>query len=435
MTNISRFPLLRRFHSDEGANIAELTAFSAIPMSMAAALIVIQGQMYNAQQQLQMSANMAALAGASELTTSPTSAVSTATQYSADNTAYGLTPTMVSGYPKTLCVNPDGSSCSGAANAVQVQQQVTIPLYFGGLFGANTTTLTATATAGATGGVGTAADIMIIIDTTASMSDSDSNCSVTGATRLGCALAGAKTLLTAFNPAIEQVGIMAFPGVKNATQAADDYACPGSQPTTVAYNNSPDYVIVGLSSDYKTSDTATTLNPASNIVKAVGGVSGCKGLQAPGGFGTFYADAITAAQNTLNSTGRAGVQKVIILLSDGDANAKAANPANISSSEANNQCHEAITAAQNATNADTWVFTAAYGSPTGSSCSTDKSPTISACATMQAIASTSSMFFPDIASAAAGCTSTINPANDVIGIFNDIGKSLTGPHLVPTPSS
>ena len=261
MTNIARFPLLRRFHSHEGANIAELTAFTAIPMTMAAALIVIQGEMYNAQQQLQMSANMAALAGASELTTNTTSAVSTATQYSAKNTAYSLTPTLVSGYPKTLCVNSDGSSCSGASNAIQVQQQVTIPLYFGGLFGMDTTTLTATATAGASGGVGTAADIMIIIDTTASMNDADSNCSVAGATRLGCALAGARTLLTSFNPAIEQVGLMAFPGVQNATQAAEDSACPGSQPTTVAYNNSPDYVIVGLSNDYKTSDTATSLNP------------------------------------------------------------------------------------------------------------------------------------------------------------------------------
>ena len=46
------------------------------------------------------------------------------------------------------------------------------------------------------------------------------------------------------------------------------------------------------------------------------------GVQATGGFGTFYADAITAAQTTLNWSGRAGVQKVIIFLSDGDANAK-----------------------------------------------------------------------------------------------------------------
>ena len=378
---------------------------------------------------------MAALAGASELITSATSAVSTASQYSARE--HRLQPDADAG--KRLSENT-------MRELRRLILQRRLERHPGATASHDTPLFRRFVWKGhhnphryGDGGSerrgGMAADIMIIIDTTASMNNADSNCSVAGATRLGCALAGARTLLTSFNPAIEQVGLMAFPGVQNATQAAKDSACPGSQPTTVAYNNSPDYVIVGLSSDYKTSDTATSLNPASDIVKAVGAVSGCTGLQAPGGFGTFYADAITAAQNTLNSTGRAGVQKVIILLSDGDANAKAANPANIASSEASNQCHEAITAAQNATNADTWVFTAAYGSPTASSCSTDTSPTISACATMQAIASTSSMFFPDIASAAAGCTSTINPANDVVGIFNDIGKSLTGPHLVPTPSS
>ena len=56
----------------------------------------------------------------------------------------------------------------------------------------------------------------------------------------------------------------------------------------------PLYQIVGFANDYRTSDTAS-LNTSSNIVKITG--SGC--LKTPGGLGTYYADAITAAQNAL----------------------------------------------------------------------------------------------------------------------------------------
>ena len=47
-------------------------------------------------------------------------------------------------------------------------------------------------------------------------------------------------------------------------------------------------------------------------------LTGC--LTAPGGEGTFYADAISAAQAALISEGSSTAQNVIILLSDGEAN-------------------------------------------------------------------------------------------------------------------
>ena len=55
------------------------------------------------------------------------------------------------------------------------------------------------------------------------------------------------------------------------------------------------------------------------------GSSGCAGEQAPGGEGTYFADAINQAQATLVATNQTGVcanltcQNVIILLSDGGA--------------------------------------------------------------------------------------------------------------------
>ena len=132
-------------------------------------------------------------------------------------------------------------------------------------------------------------------------------------------------MLSGFWPSQDQVGLLAFPGMTSAT-VSKDYTCPTSNPTIVSYGNltpAPVYQIVGLSTDYKTSDATTSLNPASNVVKAVGGASGCSGIKAPGGEGTFYADAITAAQLTLTTTGRVGVQKAIIMVTDGDASASA----------------------------------------------------------------------------------------------------------------
>jgi hypothetical protein len=57
-----------------------------------------------------------------------------------------------------------------------------------------------------------------------------------------------------------------------------------------------------------------------------------------------------------------------------------ASSSNMPAGKYNNQCHEAITAAQAATAAGTWVYTIAYSAATSGSCSTD-SPTISACST------------------------------------------------------
>ena len=76
----------------------------------------------------------------------------------------------------------------------------------------------------------------------------------------------------------------------------------------------PIYQVVPLSSDYRTSDTATTLNASSDLVTCL------KSIAAPGGFGTFYADAINVAQSNLTASARSGARNVIILMSDGEAN-------------------------------------------------------------------------------------------------------------------
>jgi hypothetical protein len=269
---------------------------------------------------------------------------------------------------------------------------------------------------------------MLILDTTASMNSSDSSCSVSGATRLTCAEAGARTLLGVLSAAGDKVGLMVFPGVTSGT-VANDYDCTGTNPTTVAYNGSPTYQILGLGNDFKTGGSSS-LNTSSNIVKAFGGGgSGCAhAMAAPGGQGTFFGDAITAAQAVLHAQSDSS-QKVIIILSDGDASASSSK---MPAGEANNQCHEAITAAQAATTAGTLVYTVAYGAPTSSttSCATD-SPHISACTTMEDMASNASTFYSDQTGGTSTCTSAANPTSELVSIFSSIGSSFSAPRLLP----
>jgi hypothetical protein len=201
-----------------------------------------------------------------------------------------------------------------------------------------------------------------------------------------------------------------------------------------------DYLVVPFSNDFKTSNTATALNSASNLAKAVGAVSTCAGLQAKGGYGTYYADVIADAQSYLTANGRSGAQKVIVFLSDGDANASSSN---MPSGKATNQCHEAITAAQAATTAGMIVYTAAYGASTTlqtGSCSTDsQAPSVSACSTLQKMATSTATFFPlNQGGSTSTCTSSVNANSDAATAFASIGSAInTGastPRLVTNGS-
>ena len=138
---------------------------------------------------------------------------------------------------------------------------------------------------------------------------------------------------------------------------------PYPLPTAPTYTPAatPTYQIVNFSSDYRTSDTATSLNTSSNLVIAAGGKTGCTGLQAIGGQGTYYAGVIYSAENLLLAQQAAypGTQNALIILSDGDANASSADLPGASTTSGvypstKQQCHQAITAAQ-------WAATAGNG--------------------------------------------------------------------------
>jgi hypothetical protein len=211
------------------------------------------------------------------------------------------------------------------------------------------------------------------------------------------------------------------------------------QPATTA-----GYQITQLSNNYRVSNATTALNPASQIVGA-SYWSSCPGLptnryyglNAVGGVNTYYAGAMQEAQFKLEAAAGRNAQPVIILLSDGDANA---NASTVPAARVPNQCRQAIDAAVAAASSsiDTLVYSIAYNASRSSSgsCSSD-SPRISAFETMRQIArNATTPNVPDpekffCLPAASGCTS----ANTLADVFKKIAADLTSSRLIPDDTS
>lgn len=448
----------RRSFADQRGQVFPTVMLCISVLLGMAALSVDVGLAYVGARELQASTDAAALAAAQALPNSTASSV--ATSYSAvagGKNVYANLPNvaMVAGYPKLTCLTTltnQGIPCVAPANAnaVVVSQQVQVPLFFSRVFGVKTFTITSTATAAMRGAAVAPYNVMLLVDTTASMNSTDSNC---GSTRIACALSGVRTLLKSLSPcpagltscgsvtsgnvanAVDTVGLMVFPGLTSTTQVKYEYDCTTSPlPTIAKYTASPlpTYQIIPFSSDYRGSDTATALTATSNLALASQGVSTCpQGVSSVGGVGTFYAGAINAAQAALvtEAASRPNSQNVLILLSDGDASATSGNMSGYPTTQ---QCHQAITASQNAQAAGTRVYSVAYGSAT-TGCSTDTSPTINPCQTMQQIASSSSTFFSDYTATGgdSSCVSASRPVTNLNQIFTEISGDLTVARLIP----
>jgi hypothetical protein len=496
--------LIVRFFKDQSAQMLPIMAFMVIAFMSIAAFSVSIGNTYIQQHQLQAAANASALAGAQQLpNATAATAAATYSSVSGNNNSSSYMPgvTMASGYPKLECLNTltsMGIVCVAPANAnaIQVKQQVTVPILFGGLFGGkSTTTLTATATAAARGSGATIEpyNVAIIVDATSSMSDTDSD-SLCNSSRMSCALQGVRVLLQALSPcsgalsscgtitagtlgagnvvgSVDRIALFSFPNV-STSNVADAYDCSSTNATKEPYTfptagatsytplSSSTYEDVGFSSDYKTSDTATTLNPApktssgNNLVKATGGLSNCTAMGNPGGEGTYYAGAIYAAQSALVAEQAAfpGSQNVLILISDGEAGTSTDDLGLSSNNNATTypgykqQCAQAVTAAKNIATANlygngaipTRVYSVAYGATASTSdCSMDSNPKITPCQTMQNIASSPQNFFSDYtASQGSGtCISASRPTTGLTQIFAIIAGDLAVAHLVPNSTT
>jgi Flp pilus assembly protein TadG len=305
--------------------------------------------------------------------------------------------------------------------------------------------------------------------------------------RLGCAENGVQQFLAGIHPcassgcgsavsgssydytnAVDKVALFTFPEPANSTTAEDDYNCTGSNPQIIPYTfpsatatsytysssgSGGDYQITPYMGNYQTvsnGDATGTLNTSSSayLPLAVGASSSCPAMGAPGGEGTYYAGAIYAAQASLTAAQAAEaqnglqVQNAMIIVSDGDASASKSQMASSATSNGlypsyNDECQQAITAAQAATAAGTTVYTVAYGSP-NSGCSTDGSR-LSPCQTMQEMASNAGTFYSDNnqSGTSSSCYSENAPA-DLADIFTALVGRFTNTRLIPNatfPSS
>jgi hypothetical protein len=213
----------------------------------------------------------------------------------------------------------------------------------------------------------------------------------------------------------------------------------------------PLYEVVGFGNDYRTSDTASSLNSSSNLVKITTITSGTPCLGTPGGLGTYYADAITAAQTALVAeqsarvaAGGVGGTNVIILLTDGNATSSSTEMGPLKSTTG--ECQAAVTAAQNAAAAGTKVYAVYYDdNGTSSTCSYDSgsytgSAPNGACYTLQQIANapgaTAGTYVNDpakfysIDGTSSPCPSQ-NSYSSIENVFTNIAQSLETARLIP----
>ncbi|MGB8028901.1 MAG: TadG family pilus assembly protein [Terracidiphilus sp.] len=374
---------LRRLWRDEKGQTLVVVGLTLMTMFALAGVSVEVGHIYYAYQELVASTNAATLAAAQtmpNMTQANTNLVAYSSETSQLNAnrflqndsisaAYTcssiVSGSLSSGGLNVACQTPTSGSCGGpsSCNAIAVTQTATVHLWLGKLFGVPTVNLTAKAYASMRGGSDIPYNIAVILDTTNSMTaaaPTGDGCG-SGATQINCAVFGLKTMLQNMDPCdlnttcststpyVDGTALYVFPPV-NINDTTDDTTCPTSNPPIVPYsfiNVTPSsqnlslpsstsgtayssvyagtYDVQPFEDTYKANDTTTTLASGDALSSAVGyATSGtCKGLQAPGGEGTYYAQVIRAAQAALVSqqTSYPGSQNIMIILSDGDATA------------------------------------------------------------------------------------------------------------------
>ncbi len=291
-------------HTRELGQTLPLVAVMMLTLLCFLGLVIDVGNAYRVRDALQASADAAAAAGAGTLTmtypASTSNAVSTAKKYTSatggTNTIVGVPAANVAQTVTTSCVQSATAVPCTTANTVTVTETASVPTYFLSLLGYNTLTMSARAQACSPCNE-LPLDIELVIDRTGSMADDSKMTNL----RNG--------LINGFLPGLDatndSVGLTVFPPDTNGTNDV----C--SKASSNAYDvSNPTYGVVPLSDDYQTGPGA--LDTTSTLVKDI------KCLQPNGS--TDYADAMAAGYAALQSQGRSGVQKVIVLLSDGAAN-------------------------------------------------------------------------------------------------------------------
>ena len=483
-----RESLVPRVRNSESGQTLGLVMVCIMTLLAMGALVIDLGNYYVNVQRLNTATQASALAGANVLSTGNFAQATIAAElYSAASSSdYNFIPTISNPTVSVTdpgCLTTTNVACysSSQANAIEVTETGTINTIFAKLVGIPTLTITSTAWASAAGGQVGPYNIAMIVDTTPSMSTTDSGSgSDCPAARIVCAMQGYQALLENLDPCsplanqnctasgvapLNVASLWTFPGLTSTSEQPDDW-CGSTKPTVQDYKAADNAVYqltpwtgTGASGDapWRTSDSVPYLNPSSDLALAMG-VSGtlnqqCTNTNVTGSgvwvstnMDTYYAGVITQAQtalyNELQAPGRGNAQNVMIFVSDGDSNSVHTDAAT-----AKNQCHEAISAAQSAVRNGTWVYSVAYGAE-ATGCRTDcglGAPTcnpgdITPCQTMEDIAAgpggvgvDPTRFFSDYqtSTGTSSCIGRSQSNTALTYIFKEIAGDLTKARLIP----
>jgi hypothetical protein len=485
--------LLSRSLKDESGQIIPWLVFLSILFIGVSGLTLDLGHAYVCFRDLQASTDAAALAGAWEMS-QPNATAADISAYVNNFSSNGpgspgggangananpnlpapVVTTTMSCVAALSTAIPCASAYSGY-NALQVKQTTNVPTLFIralSLFGvqsASSIPITAVSTAAMRGASASAWNLAIVLDTTESMNntDNDTNCNNT---QLYCSEQGIQQLLVNLSPctagstssncigAFDTVSLFTFPNIQ-ANDASDDTSCPSSNPAIPAYSTptpgatwsaptgtNPTYQVTGFLDNYLTTNqSGGTVAATSALGVATGADTKCKGMQAPGGDGTYYAGAIYAAGAALQAAHALNTnsQNALIILTDGAANTSkmTATPpytklnTNGTYPSLADQCQQGVTAANWVSNniPDTTVYVVAYGASTQSGqCTTD--PSLTPCKALQEMASNPGTFYSDSSAQEnrGQCASASNPSiTGLDTIFTSIYNQFTIAKVIP----
>jgi trimeric autotransporter adhesin len=226
------------------------------------------------------------------------------------------------------------------------------------------------------------ADIVVVFDRTGSMCWTWSGANDPACTKLNAAKSGIETMLTAFDPSVDRVGLVVLPSVD-----AGKSNC--TTPSSTSYNStSSRYVVVPITSSYK---SGGVLDHSSLLVSTVD----CM----PASGGTSYATALEQAQAELVKDGRPNALHYIVFFTDGAANTGPTYyPTN--SPYRTQPCHQGVNSAATIKSAGTTIFGIGYTlmgvGGTSNTCQSYtgalESPSISAYSAVQGISSNAGTF-------------------------------------------
>ena len=393
----------------ERGQVLALVVIALIPLLGMVGFAIDVGYAYYSQRTLQSSADAAALAGASKLPDAA-GASSLAAQYGATpGSKNALGSGGITGVQQTIsekCV----TSLPGCApdNAVVVDETGSASTFFLRLFGVQTIPIHARSTACGPC-ADRAADIMLIFDRTGSMCWTWSGANDPACTKLHNAKSGMDTLLSALDPQVDRVGLVVLPPV-----ASGKANCSASDDT--AYNStSSRYVLVPLTSSFQLNGKLDHSTPIVSTIDC---------LQAGGT--TSYATAIEKAQAELAADGRPGALNYIVFFTDGAANTGPTYYAT-SSPYRKQPCHQGVTSAGAAKNANSTIFGIGYTlngvGGTSNRCfsytGADESPSITAYSAVSQISSRPDTFFDN------------ESVDGLDAVFAAVATRITGPRLIP----